>query len=52
MKTRIVKIYDKWVVEFPFACVVYCHSFAQALEAFHQFDAYLEATATAAVCRQ
>lgn len=49
MKTRIVKIYGRWVVEFPFAVVVYCDSFATAVKAFQHFDDYLLASETARI---
>jgi hypothetical protein len=41
MKTRIVKLYQHWVVEFPFSVVVYCETWRQAREAFQHFDEYL-----------
>lgn len=45
MKTRIVKIYQHWCVEFPFSVTVYCASFADAWRiATVEFDDYLLAT--------
>jgi len=43
MKTRILKLYGRWVVEFPFGAVVYCDTWEQARDAFICFD-YLLAT--------
>ena len=44
MKTRIQKVYQKWCVEFPFSCTVYCDSFHRAMEVAHEFDRYLLST--------
>jgi hypothetical protein len=45
MKTRILRVYENWVVRFPFAVTVYCGCFSEAAHiAVHEFDAYLLAT--------
>lgn len=44
MKTRIVKVYEKWYVEFPFNVVVLCPSFAGAVQVIGEWDRYLLAT--------
>lgn len=41
MKTRISKVYEHWVVEFPFGKVVYCKYWSTAIAVLYDFDAYL-----------
>ena len=47
MKAKICKLYGKWVVEFPFAVVVYCETWQSAIEVLSESDRYLLATENA-----